>query len=306
MTIFSCVREARPWTRFWTPRKASKPQTSGLARAGGRRHPATDAAIAATPRRRECGDPAAAMDVQSLAVEHLAVLALYCTHVQFSDPRARRIAGGWPASSDRPARAGACRRRRPRCQAAKCPRHLGREPAPRAVAHPEADVSGNAGGLPGVQSFQELALASMLPVEQQQGRRVRRALLGLELITSREAQQVRRSSTAPSGRDCPCARAASRARGIARRRFDVARVERRRRQPLPTISRLKLDEPTNLPEGQVIELIPLDEVISTDGDDLDDEERAALHRSIDESIEDEEAGNVEDLSKIIAELRAQL
>lgn len=54
------------------------------------------------------------------------------------------------------------------------------------------------------------------------------------------------------------------------------------------------------------ELIPLDEVISTDGDDLDDDERAALHRSIDESIEDEEAGNVEDLSKIIAELRAQL
>jgi hypothetical protein len=70
--------------------------------------------------------------------------------------------------------------------------------------------------------------------------------------------------------------------------------------------RLVLDEPTDLPEGEVVELIPLDEVISTDGDDLDDEERAALHRSIDESIEDEQAGNVEDLSKIIAELRAQL
>lgn len=70
--------------------------------------------------------------------------------------------------------------------------------------------------------------------------------------------------------------------------------------------RIQLDEPTDLPEGKIIELVPLDEVISTDGDDLDDEERAALHRSIDESIEDEEAGNVEDLSKIIAELRAQL
>jgi hypothetical protein len=70
--------------------------------------------------------------------------------------------------------------------------------------------------------------------------------------------------------------------------------------------RIKLDEPTDLPEGQIIELIPLDEVIATDGDDLDDAERAALHRSIDESIDDEEAGNVEDLSKIIAELRAQL
>jgi hypothetical protein len=70
--------------------------------------------------------------------------------------------------------------------------------------------------------------------------------------------------------------------------------------------RIKLDEPTDLPEGQIVELIPLDEVIATDGDDLGDAERAALHRSIDESIEDEEAGKVEDLSKIIAELRAQL
>ncbi|HEY2405191.1 MAG TPA: hypothetical protein VGI10_04270 [Polyangiaceae bacterium] len=70
--------------------------------------------------------------------------------------------------------------------------------------------------------------------------------------------------------------------------------------------RLKLDEPTDLPEGQVVELIPLDEVISTGGDDLDAKERAALHRSLDESIADEEAGNVEDLSKIIAELRAEL
>jgi hypothetical protein len=77
-------------------------------------------------------------------------------------------------------------------------------------------------------------------------------------------------------------------------------------QALVKNGRLVLDEPTELPEGQVIELMPLDEVLATDGDDLDDEERAALHASIDESIEDEEAGNVRDLSKIIAELRAQL
>jgi hypothetical protein len=70
--------------------------------------------------------------------------------------------------------------------------------------------------------------------------------------------------------------------------------------------RIKLDEPTDLPDGQIVELVPLDEVIATDGDELDDAERAALHRSIDESIADEESGNVEDLSKIIAELRAQL
>ncbi len=70
--------------------------------------------------------------------------------------------------------------------------------------------------------------------------------------------------------------------------------------------RIKLDEPTDLPEGQIIELVPLDDVIATHGDELDDAERNALHYSIDESIEDEEAGKVEDLSKIIAGLRAQL
>jgi len=47
-------------------------------------------------------------------------------------------------------------------------------------------------------------------------------------------------------------------------------------------------------------------VLATGGDDLDDDERAALHRSIDESIEDEEVGHIEDLSTVIAELRAQL
>lgn len=62
--------------------------------------------------------------------------------------------------------------------------------------------------------------------------------------------------------------------------------------------RLLLDEPTSLPDGAQVQL----EVV--DGDDLDDDERKALHRSIDESITDEDAGNVEDLAQIIAELRA--
>jgi hypothetical protein len=70
--------------------------------------------------------------------------------------------------------------------------------------------------------------------------------------------------------------------------------------------RLRLDEPTELPEGRVVELVPVDEVLAEGGDDLDDVERAALHQSIDESIEDEATGNVADLSKIIAELRTRL
>lgn len=70
--------------------------------------------------------------------------------------------------------------------------------------------------------------------------------------------------------------------------------------------RIKLDEPTDLPDGQIVELVVADDVIATEGDNLSAAERAALHRSIDESIDDENAGRVEDLSKILAELRAQL
>jgi hypothetical protein len=63
--------------------------------------------------------------------------------------------------------------------------------------------------------------------------------------------------------------------------------------------RILLDEPTTLPDGAEVDLAIIG------GDDLDDNERAALHRSIDESIEDEEAGNVEDLASVIAELTTQ-
>ena len=48
--------------------------------------------------------------------------------------------------------------------------------------------------------------------------------------------------------------------------------------------RLVLDEPTELPEGEVVELVPLDEVLARGGDYLDDEERAELHRALEESI----------------------
>jgi hypothetical protein len=54
--------------------------------------------------------------------------------------------------------------------------------------------------------------------------------------------------------------------------------------------RLVLDEPTDLPEGEVVELVPLDEVLNSGGDYLDDEERAALHRSIERGLEDAKAG----------------
>jgi len=54
--------------------------------------------------------------------------------------------------------------------------------------------------------------------------------------------------------------------------------------------RLLLDEPTDLPNGEVVELVPLDEVLANGGDYLDAEERERLHASIDRGLEDVHAG----------------
>jgi hypothetical protein len=69
--------------------------------------------------------------------------------------------------------------------------------------------------------------------------------------------------------------------------------------------RLVLDEPTDLPEGEVIELMPVDEVLANGGDYLDDEERERLHRSIDRGLEDVKAGRTVDARQVIRELRAR-
>jgi predicted DNA-binding antitoxin AbrB/MazE fold protein len=63
--------------------------------------------------------------------------------------------------------------------------------------------------------------------------------------------------------------------------------------------RLKLDEPTDLPEGTVV---PLE--IADDWDDLGDEERLALHESLRESIQQMQAGQTIDIDQALAELRA--
>ncbi|MCL2724537.1 MAG: hypothetical protein FWD69_08885 [Polyangiaceae bacterium] len=65
-----------------------------------------------------------------------------------------------------------------------------------------------------------------------------------------------------------------------------------------------LDEPTDLPEGEVVELVPLDEVLSERGDDLDDEEREALHAELKASIAEAESGELVDADIVFAELRA--
>ena len=68
--------------------------------------------------------------------------------------------------------------------------------------------------------------------------------------------------------------------------------------------RLVLDEPTDLPEGEVVELVPVDEVLANGGDYLDDEERAALHRELELSLAEAKAGNLIDADEVLAELRA--
>lgn len=47
----------------------------------------------------------------------------------------------------------------------------------------------------------------------------------------------------------------------------------------------------------------VDGVIADDRDDLDDEERAALHRELDASIAEADAGETEDFAQVLAELR---
>jgi hypothetical protein len=69
--------------------------------------------------------------------------------------------------------------------------------------------------------------------------------------------------------------------------------------------RLLLDEPTDLPEGEVIYLQPTDAIPGDAGDDFDDEERAALNRALDEGIAQARAGQCVDAEEFIAELLAR-
>ena len=64
--------------------------------------------------------------------------------------------------------------------------------------------------------------------------------------------------------------------------------------------RLVVDEPTDLPEGTEVELLPLDP-----GDWLDDEQRAALHQALRDSEDDVKAGRVIDADTILREIRSR-
>jgi hypothetical protein len=62
--------------------------------------------------------------------------------------------------------------------------------------------------------------------------------------------------------------------------------------------RLKLDEPTDLPEGAEIDLLAIED------DGLGPEERAELHASLDRALEDKQAGRMVDAWTYLKQYRA--
>lgn len=67
-----------------------------------------------------------------------------------------------------------------------------------------------------------------------------------------------------------------------------------------TAGRLVVDEPTDLPDGTELELLPLDP-----GDWLDDVDRAALHEALRHSDADVAAGRLIDATEILKVLRSR-
>ena len=61
--------------------------------------------------------------------------------------------------------------------------------------------------------------------------------------------------------------------------------------------RIVLDEPTDMPEGEEIELVPVG------ADDLDEEDRRRLHAELDASEDDVRSGHVRDAADVLADLR---
>lgn len=62
--------------------------------------------------------------------------------------------------------------------------------------------------------------------------------------------------------------------------------------------RLVVDEPTDLPDGTELSLLPLDP-----GDWLDEEDREALHRALDASEDDVAGDRLVDAAVVLKELR---
>jgi hypothetical protein len=69
--------------------------------------------------------------------------------------------------------------------------------------------------------------------------------------------------------------------------------------------RLVLDEPTELPEGEVVYLRPVDASVGDADDGFDDAERQALYQALDEGIVAARAGDHVDAEGFVQELLAR-
>jgi hypothetical protein len=68
--------------------------------------------------------------------------------------------------------------------------------------------------------------------------------------------------------------------------------------------RLVVDEPTDRPEGEEVELVLLDDVLAHGGDYLDAAERERLHAALREGICQTKSGETIDAEEAMAELPA--
>lgn len=69
--------------------------------------------------------------------------------------------------------------------------------------------------------------------------------------------------------------------------------------------RLVLDEPTDLPEGDVVVLQRVEGVLPAPVEDVDDEERAVVHGEFAVAMAEADAGDTEDFADFLSRLRRQ-
>jgi len=70
--------------------------------------------------------------------------------------------------------------------------------------------------------------------------------------------------------------------------------------------RIRIDEPTDLPNGTELYLVPVAPLSGEQADDLDDEERAELHQAIREGFDDAKAERTIPAEQWLTELRSRL
>jgi hypothetical protein len=69
--------------------------------------------------------------------------------------------------------------------------------------------------------------------------------------------------------------------------------------------RLLLDEPTDLPDGEVVYLQQVDRFVVVSGEEMDARERDALNQELEASIAEADRSDTEDFSSVLAAVRQQ-